>query len=261
VLDDPSAARACLDAAYGVAVTGLGVRIEVLAACSPATGQSPPTSARTDSSIAQPGRWDGQFARLRAIYEEWIEQRHLAAHASVLIASRENLDDDVLIRGRRVEFIVLPSCPDRPAQSSTLLTALFRAGRPVVLVPPHHHGPIRRDIAIVWRDDEHTVKAILSALPLLFRAVRISLVVLAGPAGPAPGIPEILLEHRIPATLRPVVTEGRPGAEVLVEEIRRLGPDLVVMGAPGKSIGESMVADDLTQLVIDRFDLPVLMQF
>lgn len=106
-------------------------------------------------------------------------------------------------RGRRADFVVVarPMGDDDEPTRHGFQAALLRTERPILVVPPGPSAPFGRCVAIAWRDDGRTVKAVIPALRLLEGAGQVHL--LTGVrAGTAPlSVPEVFQDHGIAAHL------------------------------------------------------------
>jgi nucleotide-binding universal stress UspA family protein len=132
-----------------------------------------------------------------------------------------------------------------------------------------HHAPAALDfgrvVAIAWRQDEHTAKAIVPALRYIRQAERVFLLAGLRKDG-APGLPEVLREHAVRAELH--VMPIRPGGfgRALLARAHDLAVDLLVMGAYAHSPLYNLVHGWLgyggvTRFMLEHADLPVLMRY
>ena len=140
--------------------------------------------------------------------------------------------------------------------------ALFSTHRPVLVVPSDlPPGPFGRRIAIAWRADERTVKAVLSGLRCLARAEEVHVLAGARDASPPPGLPDVIAEHGIAAKLHVLpITAQRAFGEQLLECVHQLGIDMLVMGAFAHSRLRTMLIGGVTRHMLAHADLPVLMR-
>src|SRR5271166_4844068 len=142
-------------------------------------------------------------ASLKGIFDGWIP-RELDSGITAQWIDVEALAHDVVEdRGAGADFIVI----ERPAQqeygttAQAIHAALFRTDRPVLVVPPDWTGIFGRRIAIAWRDDKRTIKAVLSATRCLRRAERLDVIAGIREDGRQPVMPAILVEHEVDAVL------------------------------------------------------------
>jgi nucleotide-binding universal stress UspA family protein len=166
--------------------------------------------------------------------------------------------------GRRADFIVLKRPMDHQLDQErrAIHAALFGAGRPVLVAPPEAQpAPFGRRIAIAWRDDGRTIKAVLSGLRCAAHAEEIH--VLAGTRDEAapPRLPDIFDEHGIVARLHVLpITGQRAFGEILLSTAHQLGADMLVMGAFARHPVRSLILGGVTRHMLAHADLPVLMR-
>jgi nucleotide-binding universal stress UspA family protein len=78
--------------------------------------------------------------------------------------------------------------------------------------------------------------------------------------GPEPGIPRVLLEHKISAELHVLPIGSEPFGQTLLDTAHRLGADMLVMGAYAHSPLRELILGGVTRYMLDHADLPVLMR-
>ena len=179
------------------------------------------------------------------------------------LAANADVVAEVEARGSRADFVVVaqPAAEDDRAARDAFRTALFRTERPVLMVPPGGpFGGFGRRVAIAWRDDAGTLKALVPAIPLLAGAEQVHLLagVRAGMASPT--IPPVLTEHGVAATLHVLAIDSTPFGEVLLGRAGELGADLLVMGAYAHSALRDMLLGGMTRTVLAQAKLPVLLR-
>ena len=166
-------------------------------------------------------------------------------------------------RGCRADFIVveLPEPGDDKPIRQAFRAALFRTERPVLVVPPT--GPadgFGQLAAIAWRDDPHTLKAMIPALRLLTAADQVHLLAGVRPGEPTPRSPAVLLEHGVRAELHVLAIGTEPFGQTLLRRAHELKADLLVMGAYVHGVLRDMVLGGVTRHVLAHADIPVLMR-
>ena len=165
-------------------------------------------------------------------------------------------------RGGRADFIVIAQPEnedDRPARQA-FRAALLETERPVLVVPRRRSLPFGTRIAIAWRDDPRTAKAVLAALRCLTHAEKIH--VLAGLRDFAlqRSVPAILSEHAVPAELCRLPLDGGEFGAALLRQAHTLGADLLVMGAYVHNPIRRLILGGVTRYMLANADIPVLMR-
>ena len=165
-------------------------------------------------------------------------------------------------RGPNADFVVIEQQVSRHYGTSAqaISSALFETDRPVLVVPPRYVKDFGRRIAVAWRDDNRTIRAVLAAMRCLGHVER--LLVLAGQRDGAarPQMPEILVEHRVPAELFVLPIGRHTFGAALLGKAHELGADMIAMGAYVRDPVRRLVLGGLTKYMLANSDLPLLMR-
>ncbi len=176
---------------------------------------------------------------------------------------RADMAAEVETRGSRADFLVAaqPGPGDDKATRLAFQAALFRTERPVLMVPSGHQNPgFGRRVAIAWRDDPRTLKALIPALRLLSGAEEVHLLAGVRAGTPTPSIPAVLVEHGVTAALHVLSISAHTFGELLLDRARELGADMLIMGAHAHTPFRAMLLGGVTSHVVAHADLPVLMR-
>ncbi|MBN8891691.1 MAG: hypothetical protein ABS99_07145 [Acetobacteraceae bacterium SCN 69-10] len=267
VLERQADAPSLLAAAGRLAGLLGGTRVTALAVRVPAEATIMPTEEILTDRYRQ--AWDSAEATRLAVlgdaHARWRAEGGEAARRSELRIEQGDPEALVATHGRAADYLVVarPSDAGGGAAREMAHAALFDTGRPVLLVPPGFAGDFGQAIGVAWKDDGRAGKAVLAAMPLLRAARRVC--VLAGSRDGAAALPEvlpeILMEHAIPATLRPVPLDAPGGfGAALLREAAEAGIDLLVMGAYAHSAWREMLLGGVTRHVLAAAAIPVLLR-
>lgn len=266
VLEHPEMAAHMLSAARCLAVLTSAARVNVLAIRMPPIEAIMPTeevlSRNEEIRIRAKERYRADA--LKAIFDAWAETTHRRGVATEWFDVEGRADKVVEEWGRRADFILLkrPWNRDPEPDRQAIHAALFDTGRPVLVVPPERRTtPFGRRVAIAWRKDEQTTKAVLAAERWLDRAEHID--VIAGSRGGTspPHFPEILDEHGIKADLHVLpITGEKIFGEALLAKAHELASDMLVMGAFARHPVRSLILGGVTRYMLAHADLPVFMR-
>lgn len=201
---------------------------------------------------------------LKSIFEAWA----VTVVPRALVTSWSDVEgraDRVVGEwGRRADFVVLkrPWQHQPESERQAIHAALFDTDRPVLLVPPDRPpAPFGRRVAIAWREDSRTQKAVLAALRCLRHAEHIDVLAGVREGAPQPRLPDILNEHGIKADLHVLpVTGDRVFGEVLLARAHALQSDMLVVGAFARHPLRSLVQGGVTRHMLAHADLPVLLR-
>lgn len=162
---------------------------------------------------------------------------------------------DLIVLGRPLEDAVVPSM-------AALETALFEAGRPLLIAPPAPPQGLGETVVIAWNGSTETARAVAFAMPLLLQAKRITVLTVQQGTVPGPGAAELahnLQRHGLEVDWREAPLLGRTVGEAILAEARDLGADLLVKGAYTQSRLRQMIFGGATSHILAAAELPVLM--
>ena len=265
VPDRPECAAEVLAAAECLAQLTRSTRINVLAI------RLPPEATISSEEILTREREfrirtaeQRRAEELRRTFDAWWASR---SPESAMVAESFDIEGmaDRLIDewGRRADFVVLERPTRRWLQADhrAIRAALFETDRPVLVVPAESSVPFGRRIAIAWRDDGRTIKAVLSVLRWAGRAEEIHVLAGVRDAAAPPRVPEILDEHGIAATLHVLPITGQQAfGEALLNKAHAIGADMLAMGAFARHPIRSLILGGVTRYMLGHSDLPVLMR-
>ena len=261
VLRRPEIALALLHAAQRIAILMDGARLGVLAIQEPihVTALAAEALIEEAASVVRVRQQEQQrVAALRTTFESWLHDAAADAHWSEAEGSAPAIIGE---RGSRADLIVVgqPLEDDRLARQA-FSAALFGTDRPVLLVPPGSTAAFGRRVAIAWRDEKCTVKAVILALRYLAGAEQVHVLMGVRHGAPAPAMPRVLLEHGISAELHVLPIGSDPFGQTLLDAVHRSSADLLVMGAYAHSPLRELILGGVTRYMLDHADLPVLMR-
>jgi len=170
---------------------------------------------------------------------------------------------EVEARGRRADFLVAaqPGLQDDKTTRACFRAALFGTERPVLMVQAGFHtASFGRRVAIAWRDDIRTLKALMPALRLLGGAQEVHLLAGVRAGAPSPTVPPVLVEHGVRATLHLLAIGSGAFGEQLLGRTRELDLDMLIMGAHAHTPMWEVLLGGVTSYVVSHADLPVLLR-
>jgi nucleotide-binding universal stress UspA family protein len=165
---------------------------------------------------------------------------------------------------RVYDLTVLSRPGGRGARMSTLESALFDSGHPVLMAPPSSPKSFGQTVLIHWNASTEMSRAILMAMPILCKAKRVLLLTVEGNMVPGPTAREALghLEaHGIVGTEKTVAAHGQRPGEVILAEARALGADLLIKGAYTQSRLRQIVFGGATRHILTAAELPVFLAY
>lgn len=212
-------------------------------------------------------------ARGRRMFDDLVKNLSMpvkdapeAAGASAQWSEEVGRDDEITARrGRLTDLIVVgrPTPSSDASSTMTLNAALFDSGRPVLVVPPDGAAGFGKNIAISWNGSAESARAVGSAMPLIGRAGKVTVLTAASDRTSAARAPELAtyLEWRgiSPAT-RSFTPENRQSiGAALLAECAEAGVDLLVMGAYTHSRMRQLILGGVTRHVLEEASIPLFM--
>nr|WP_294545580.1 universal stress protein [uncultured Rhodopila sp.] len=203
-----------------------------------------------------------RVASLKGTFDAWADGARQAGNTVQWVEAEGEASDIVEERGRRADTIVIarPLPDDDAATGHAFGAALFHTERPVLVVPKSRSAGFGRRVAIAWRDDARTARAIIPALRLLGSAEQVFLLAGVRKGAAAPGIPGVLRDHGIEADLRILPIGQDVFGKLLLQTLHELGADMLVMGAYAHTPLREMIFGGVTRYMCEHADVPVLMR-
>jgi nucleotide-binding universal stress UspA family protein len=261
VLDHPAAAGALLAAARRLALLTGARHVNALFV------RAPPEACIAPSEEILTARREAELRAVEAMrcdavrtsFDVWLPDTEQAGIAVDWIDVDGVAETVVEERGTRADFLVIeqPARHDYGTSWHALHAALFATDRPVLVVPAGSCEGFGRHVAIAWRDDERTTKAVLAGLRCLSRAERVFL--LAGVrTDAAPAMPAILVEHGVDAEMCALRIGAGPFGAALLAKAHELGADMLMMGAYVHHPLRQLLFGGVTRHMLSHADIPLL---
>lgn len=260
VLDRPEAASGLLTAALCLADLTGGAVINALIVRTPPhaiiTSEEVLTKQRESHIRAQEHM---RAAAITEAFQDWSRRASSAARLSDIEAVAAGA---VAERGPSNDFVVIEQPMHRHYGTTTqaIPAALFETDRPVLIVPPGNSKSFGRRIAVAWRDDNRSIRAVLAVMRCLGHVERLFVLVGQRDGAICPQMPEILVEHRVPAELIVFPISQHAFGATLLGKAHELDADMIVMGAYARDPVRRLVLGGLTKYMLANSDLPLLMR-
>jgi nucleotide-binding universal stress UspA family protein len=166
------------------------------------------------------------------------------------------------------DLVVLQRDPAEPwGGPLDLGTLVLHVDAPCIVVPPKVTQPRLGCIALAWNGSPEAIRAIHAALPLLQRAERV--VLFSGERRepfveigwkPPFDIAVHLARHAIEVERNEIFARDERAGEALLEAAAKVGADLLVMGAYGRTRFSEWIFGGATRHVLHEATLPVLLR-
>lgn len=162
---------------------------------------------------------------------------------------------DVCVIGR-------PSGSGTGPRMTTLESALFESGQPVLVAPPTPPKVMGEHVVVSWNCSTEQARATSAALPILKTAKSVTIITIEGLTVPGPTGAQCrdwLAANGITAREYSMGNGGKRPGEVLISEATKLGADLIVKGAYTQSRLRQMIFGGATSHLLAHSPLPMLM--
>ena len=214
---------------------------------------------------AHQAQLEGIEADHRALFEDTVRRHGIRSEWR----SSPYLSGDVAVHTHYADLAVIarPDPAGQTADPPGLVESLvLTSGRPIIILPPRSMASRVRRILVGWNGAREAVRAVADALPLLVRAEAAEVLVVdperhRASHGQEPGadIARHLARHGAHVEVRRLSSGGEDVGRLLLSQAAAFDADLVVMGAYGHSHLTEWVFGSVTQTVLRKAGLPVMM--
>ncbi|MBW4093780.1 MAG: universal stress protein [Proteobacteria bacterium] len=210
---------------------------------------------------------------VRAMFDRFVAQHQVvigeprpgspAATASfAAVIGRE--EDLVAQQARLADLTVVPhpEAGEDVSSSDALHAVLFDSGRPVMLSPQVAPTSVGTRVCVGWNGTAESASAVSAAIPWLKRAEAVRILSADGYQRRGPAAPELaayLALHEIEADIVMFQPAGGAVGAGLLAAARDFGCDLLAMGAYSHSRLRQLILGGVTRHVLERANLPVMM--
>jgi nucleotide-binding universal stress UspA family protein len=221
------------------------------------------------------GQGSRRFMRIREENEEAAaaaaaQFEKQAADAGVAVTARavtSTLSNGYDLFGRiarRFDLVVAGQDDPDQATSEAMVVegALFESGRPLIMVPYIHKDGLKLDrVMVCWDGSRPAARAVADAMPLLARAGKVEVVIVAqARSDEMPGaVAEHLARHGLNVNVERIVRAGVDVKDVLLNYAADSVANLVVMGGYGHSRLREFTLGGVTRGMLASMTVPTLM--
>lgn len=201
-------------------------------------------------------------ARLKHVFDTWQAARGHPAPPATWLDVASTVPEEVARHARDAALVVTGKlAPDSRGHARAAFTAaLFKARRPLLVVPRRHAGGFGQDLVIGWKEGDAAERAVSAALPWL-RLARVTVVrVHDNPDEDLAGARRLLDSLGVAAAYRVVPFGGLSAGQRLLAEAERLGADGLVIGGFGRNRLIEWIFGGVTRDVMEEMRLPVLLR-
>lgn len=141
-----------------------------------------------------------------------------------------------------------------------LLAALMNSSRPVLILPQTGKQTVGRRISIAWNQSAEAAKAVTAAMPLLQLAEQVNIITCGSEAGLGPKSGQLATYLRFwGVKSKRIRARGSDDPTALINAYKETKSDLLVMGAYSRSRLRQRIFGGVTDHMLHRANIPVLM--
>ena len=191
----------------------------------------------------------------------------VSAETVTLSASAAGAGDQFARIARRFDLAVVPQAEPKGGSVEELIaeTTLFESGRPMIVVPYIQKSPLKLDLVMVcWDGGRQAARAINDAMPLLAKAGRVEVVIVANEPGKqdeieGADIGKHLARHGLKVEVKRITAGKIDIGAALLSHAADNATDFVVMGGYGHSRLRQFLLGGVTRSILQSMTAPVLM--
>jgi nucleotide-binding universal stress UspA family protein len=193
------------------------------------------------------------------------EARPGAGCATASFAAVTGREEDLVAQQARLADLTVVPHPDAGedvSSSDALHAVLFDSGRPVLISPQIAPAQIGTRMCLGWNGTAESASAVYAALPWLQRAEAVRILSADGYQRRGPAAPDLaayLALHDVHADIVMFQSVGNSVGAGLLAAARDFGCDLLAMGAYSHSRLRQLILGGVTRHVLERGNLPVMM--
>ena len=248
-------------AAFDAHVAGIGFVYDPIVPVS-ATGYIPPEVIETQQA-------DSEAAAKAALdrFAAAASRAGVAAEPITLSSGFAGAGDTFGRIARRFDLAVVGQAEPEASAVEGLIAegTLFESGRPMIVVPYIQKAPLKLDnVMVCWDGSRPAARAIADAMPLLERAGRVEVVIVANERGKQDEIEGAdlgahLARHGLKVDINRIAGGGIDVADLLLSHAADNGSDFMVMGGYGHSRLREFVLGGVTRSILRSMTVPALM--
>ncbi len=210
---------------------------------------------------------------VRAMFDRFVAQHEVVVgeprpgspNATASFAAVIGREEDLVAQQARLADLTVvphPEAGEDVSSSDALHAVLFDSGRPVLLSPQVEPATVGTRICLGWNGTAESASAVSAAIPWLKRAEAVRILSADGYQRRGPAAPELaayLALHEVDADIVMFQPSGGTVGAGLLAAARDFGCDLLAMGAYSHSRLRQLILGGVTRHVLERANLPVMM--
>jgi len=212
---------------------------------------------------------DSQTAAQAAVdrFSAAVTRAGVSAEQLMLNASLAGAGEQFGRIARRFDLAVVgQATPETSALEEIIAEgALLESGRPVIIVPYIQKLPLKLDrVMVCWDGSRQAARAVADAMPLLSRADRVEVVIVASEPDKqdeiaGADIAQHLARHGLKVAVERITGGDIDVADMLLSHAADSGADFIVMGGYGHSRLREFIFGGVSHSILGSMTIPTLM--
>jgi len=191
----------------------------------------------------------------------------VSAEPLTLSASAAGAGDQFGRLARRFDLAIVGQAEPETSAVEELIaeSTLFQSGRPMIVVPYIQEAPLKLDrVMVCWDGGRQAARAIADAMPILEKAGKVEIVIVANERGKRDEIEgadmgQHLARHGLKVDVKRISSGNIDVADALLSHVADSGTDFIVMGGYGHSRLREFVLGGVTHSILRSMTAPVLL--
>ncbi|MGC1444562.1 MAG: universal stress protein [Xanthobacteraceae bacterium] len=200
-------------------------------------------------------------------FNQATKRAGVAAEPLTITASLAGAGEQFGRIARRFDLAVVGQAEPETSTIDDIIaeTTLFESGRPMIVVPYIQKAPLKLDnVMVCWDGSRQAARAIGDAMPLLAKAGKVEIVIIADEPGKEDEIAGVdmgqhLARHGLKVDLERIPRGDVDVADALLSYAADSGADFLVMGGYGHSRLREFVLGGVTRSILRSMTVPTLM--
>ena len=217
------------------------------------------TGKKTQKSAATA---KGLFAKMAQSQHYELIKRPRVKPGAVWQEKSGSPDKLLAITGPLADLIIVSRPPQKGGKIARLfmLSALLKSARPVLMLPQSAVPDIGKRISIAWNQSTEAMQAVVAAMPMLQQAEQVTIITSGSEneLGPTSSQLAGYLKFWGVKTER-VRTSGGDDARALMKAHKTAKSDLLIMGAYSRGRLRQRIFGGVTEFMLTKANIPVLM--
>jgi nucleotide-binding universal stress UspA family protein len=202
-----------------------------------------------------------------ARFEQAAKRAGISAESRIISASISGAADQLGRLARRFDLVVVgqPEQGKSAAEEVVDEGVMFDCGRPVIFVPFIQKAGLKLDrVMVCWDGSRAAARAVADSIPLLKKAKRVEIVLVASKGfktdeAPGADLAKHLARHGLDVNLKRITSPDIDVASTILSYVADSGADMIVMGGYGHSRLREFVLGGVTRSILETMTVPALM--